>query len=162
LTAHASYHRGLTDQTQVQRVPGLQLVWSAVLHLRPHPRERTERGTGRRTTPQSRRKGEPVMGEAAGSSGAAAVRAGRRVQLTGLQARADLNGSYATALKFEDDSGRWMVRLNGGETIKVHATPQTLASFLRFKRALSPTLHTPHLDGYVSLFALSVSLSRAT
>lgn len=55
-----------------------------------------------------------------------AVQAGRRVQLTGLQGRAELNESYGTAVSFDDQAGRWMVRLNGREVIKV-TTPAGLA-----------------------------------
>lgn len=43
------------------------------------------------------------------------VRGGQSVRLAGLQARPDLNGEVGIALRFVEGSGRWLVRLKGGE-----------------------------------------------
>jgi len=43
------------------------------------------------------------------------LHSGQSVRLTGLQARPDLNGEIGIALRFSEESGRWLVRLKGGE-----------------------------------------------
>jgi hypothetical protein len=48
-----------------------------------------------------------------------AISGGQTVQLTGLQARRDLNGEVGVALKFVAATERWLVRLRNGEGCKV-------------------------------------------
>ena len=40
---------------------------------------------------------------------------GQTVRLRNLQARADLNGEVGLALRYDSESGRWMIRLRNGE-----------------------------------------------
>ena len=49
------------------------------------------------------------------SEGQGSVHGGQSVRLTGLQARPDLNGEAGIAMRFIESSGRWLVRLKGGE-----------------------------------------------
>ena len=49
------------------------------------------------------------------SEGQGNIHGGQSVKLVGLQARPDLNGELGIALKFAEASGRWLVRLKGGE-----------------------------------------------
>jgi hypothetical protein len=69
-----------------------------------------------------------------------AMQTGRRVQLTGLQGRAELNESYGTAVSFDEMAGRWMVRLNGGEVVKV-AQPPPACTLIRARSPARSTCH---------------------
>jgi hypothetical protein len=51
--------------------------------------------------------------------GDGAVRGGQQVRLHGLQTAASLNGELGVALRYEESSGRWLVRLRDGEGKKV-------------------------------------------
>ena len=47
------------------------------------------------------------------------VSGGQTVRLRGLQARPELNGEIGLALRFEPDSGRWLLRLRNGDGKRV-------------------------------------------
>lgn len=55
------------------------------------------------------------------------MQAGALVQITGLSARPELNGRDATALKFDEEKQRWVVRTADGEELLVKSEKLRLA-----------------------------------
>jgi len=47
------------------------------------------------------------------------IEKGDTVRVSGLVARPELNGKVGTALEFDEDAGRWAVKLKSGESVRV-------------------------------------------
>ena len=71
----------------------------------------------------------------------AQVLSGCRVQLMGLQAKPELNGQFGTAETLDPDSGRWVVRLNKGQCLKV-GTARRLTWARGWRRLPCPSFKT--------------------
>ena len=48
-----------------------------------------------------------------------AIEKGDTVKVFGLVARPELNGKLGTALEFDEDAGRWAVKMKNGESVRV-------------------------------------------
>ena len=64
--------------------------------------------------------------------GTDSISSGSAIKLSGLSARADLNGQLGVALKFDEGTGRWNVRCRDGLGIAAKVSHLRLLSFFLF------------------------------